>query len=315
MPILQQGELLPGQSSAPKVYGGVKQDNLILFQEKLMKLFKPFEYVTVKNILDTPIYWQYMPPENETELFSEDGYQKMIQRTEPEFWGLLPGESDNLVGGCAYRMLDILYKGWAASKTLKRFNDPTSPQFDEEGRHKPKNFNFSDGGVQDEVVELALIGKIVPTFQGVAMQPQPAMPGANLDGSRAIQQGMGNHYDPNAPLRPLNAAPGQQQNFVPQQPQMAPAQPQMQPQGQPPVPFPQNGPAPAPTHVQPVETAPEVDPNAPMPKTTEGAPLEEPVYAEPDSGAIEGETVEAPKAKKSSILSAAKKTAGVSEGK
>lgn len=296
MPQLQAGQVLAGSTGlAPKPYGTVKQENVILFQEKVMKLFKPFEYVTVKNITDAPIYWQYMPPENETELFSEDGYQKMIQRTEPEFWGLMPGETDTIVGGCAYRMLDVLYKAYAATRTLKRFSDPNSPQFSEEGKHMPKNFNFSDGGIQDEVVEIALLGKAVPTFQGQPLQPaMQAQPGQALP----MQQSYGNHYDPNAPLKPLT----QQPNFQP----AAPMQPQPVMAGQPPAPFPQNGPAPAPTH-----TAPEVDPNVPTPKTTEGAPLEEPVYATPE-GSVESETVE--EQPKTSTLRAARKAAGAGVG-
>jgi len=183
MPQIQPGQqVVPGQAGAPKLYGTEKQENSIPFQERLMRLFKPQEFVTVKNITDEPCYWQYMPADNEVENFSEDGMQRIITREKPEMWVILPGETEVLVGASAYRALDVMYKNYTAAATLKKFNDPTQPQFNAEGKHLPKNFNFADGGAQDNFIEKAYLGKATPSFSGMATPTieQPAQPQASM---------------------------------------------------------------------------------------------------------------------------------------
>ena len=165
MPQIQPGQVAPGQDNAPKLYGTEKIENTIPFQERLMRLFKPQEFVTIKNIDDGPIYWQYMPVDGETETMSEDGMQKQVYRTDPEMWVIQPGETEVLVGANAYRALDVMYKSYTAKSTLKKFKDPTQPQFNEKNEHLPKNFNFADGGAQERFIELAYIGKATPNFQ------------------------------------------------------------------------------------------------------------------------------------------------------
>jgi hypothetical protein len=183
MPQLQPGQITPGQNGAPKLYGLDKTENTIPFQERLMRLFKPQEFVTIKNIDDAPIYWQYMPIENEQESFSEDGVQRQILREAPEMWMIPAGKTEVLVGASAYRALDVMYKNVTSKKTLRRFADPTAPQFNEKNEHLPKNFNFADGGAQDAFLEQAYLGKATPSFQNaqpvessqpVASQPQPS---------------------------------------------------------------------------------------------------------------------------------------------
>jgi hypothetical protein len=171
MPQIQPGQVTPGQNGAPKMYGVDKTENTVPFQEKLMRLFKPQEFVTIKNIDDAPLYWQYMPADNEQENFSEDGMQKMINRDAPEMWVINPGEVEVLVGASAYRALDTLYKNYTAKRTLKKFADPTQPQFNENNEHLPKNFNFADGGAQDDFIALAYLGKAQPVFG--PQQPAP----------------------------------------------------------------------------------------------------------------------------------------------
>jgi hypothetical protein len=181
MPQIQPGQVTPGQSGAPKLYGVDKQENAIPFQEKLMRLFKPQEFVTIKNIDDEPVYWQYMPADNEQENFSEDGMQRQITREAPEMWVILPGESEVVVGASAYRALDVMYKAYTAKSTLRKFKDPNSPQFNEKNEHLPKNFNFADAGAQDSFIELAYVGKAVAAFEPaqvapVALVEQPIVP-------------------------------------------------------------------------------------------------------------------------------------------
>lgn len=174
MPQLQSGQVAPGQVGVPKLYGVGKTENTVPFQERLMRFFKPQEFVTIKNIDTVACYWQYMPADNEHEAFSEDGMQQIITRESPEMWVINPGDTEVLVGASAYRALDVMYKNYSAKKMLQRFNDPNSPLYDEKGQHLPKNFNFADGGAQDEFIENAYLGKATPTFQG--FEQPPAMP-------------------------------------------------------------------------------------------------------------------------------------------
>lgn len=222
MPQLQPGQVVPGQGQAPKLYGTEKPQNNVPFQEKLMQLFKPQEFVTIKNVTDEPLYWQYMPADNETENFSEDGMQRMITREAPEMWYIPAGEVEVVIGASAYRALDVMYKAYMANSTLRKYRDPSSQMYDEKGQHLPRNFNYADGGAQDNFIEIAYLGKATPTFgvQPVAAAPQPAF--ANPE--------------------PLNTS------------------------------------NPTPTHV---------DPTVPVPKTTDGAPLVEPTYAQPDADVTE----------------------------
>ena len=198
MPQVKNGQVTPGQSGVPKVYGVGKVENSVPFQERLMRKFKPQEFVTVKNITDTACYWQYMPTDNEHEAFSEDGMQKIITREQPEMWVIQPGQTEVLVGASAYRALDVMYKNYSAKKTLKKFKDPASPLYDEAGKHLPKNFNFADGGAQDDFIEQAYLGKAMPTFQ---MADQIPMPEAD---NTPVEQAQ--YAEPDAPKKELQGA-------------------------------------------------------------------------------------------------------------
>lgn len=190
MPLYQPGQVVPGQSGAPKLYGADKQKPNVPFQQKLMDRFKAQEFVTIRNIDDEPLYWQFLPLDAETETFDETGLMKQIYRDRPEMWYIPPGETDVIVGASAYRALDVLYKQIAAKKTTRLFRDPNSPQYDEKGQHQPKNFNFSDDSLQEEVIEQAYLGKATPAFGPVPVaevnkttQPQvtPTTPQPNND--------------------------------------------------------------------------------------------------------------------------------------
>lgn len=249
MPQIQPGQVEPGQSSAPKLYGTQKTENSIPFQEKLMRLFRPQEFVTIRNITNEPCYWQYMPVDNEQEAFSEDGLQKIITRTVPEMWVIGAGETEVLVGVSAYRALDAMYKNWMATRTLQRFKDPTSPQFNEDGKYLPKNFNFADGGSQDEFIEQAYIGKAVPTFGG---EPAPTVsePGITSNPDDLHSTAIPTAQPPLSPPTISNPIATSQTN---------------------------------PT-IKPMQPAPPIvnDDVTPVPKTTVGTPLEPVNYANPD---------------------------------
>jgi hypothetical protein len=177
MPQIQPGQVTPGQDGAPELYGANQVENTLPFQARLMELFKPQEFVTIMNITEDPCYWQYMPIDNEVEASSEDGIQRMITRGEPEIWVILPGATEVVVGASAYRALDVMYKNFTSAKTLKKFRDPNSPQFNEKNEHLPKNFNFADGGAQETFIKAAYLGKATPVFNtqeaAFVAAPQP----------------------------------------------------------------------------------------------------------------------------------------------
>lgn len=171
MPLIEKGKVEPGVNGAPKLYGVEKTENTIPFQERMMRLFKPQEFVTIKNIDNEPVYWQYMPADNETENYSEDGMQRIINREAPEMWVIMPGDVEVIVGASAYRALDVMYKNYTAKSVLRKFKDPESPQFNEDNQHLPKNFNFADAGAQAAFLEKAFMGKATPTFGDQQVMP------------------------------------------------------------------------------------------------------------------------------------------------
>lgn len=279
MPQVQPGQLYGGVT-VPKAYGTGNQVDTVLFREKLMKLFKPQEFVTIENITDEPCFWQYMPFDNEFEGFSEDGLQKQVTRLEPEMWVIDAHSREVIVGASAYMALDVMYKNWAAFKTLKKFRDPNSQIYDDQGKHIPRNFNLSDGGAQDEFIEKAYLGKATPatfdTYSQSAKQiqdtiDQPAVaPGTTL-GQQPI--GQPDAAGPRLQGRPDTPALAERGGYVPPE-------------------HPTNGPKFAPNPNQPMQepvntiaeaVGADKDPTIPIPKTTAGAPLVEPTYAQPDA--------------------------------
>lgn len=247
MPQLQAGQA-PAGVQAPKLYGVYKPSQNEPFQEKLYQMFKPQEFVTIKNVDDEPIFWQYLPDDKESFAMSDDGMQKQTFREQPEQWYLGAGETDVLVGANAYRALDVMYKAVAAKSTLKKFRDPASPLFNKDGQHLPKNFNFADGGLQDEVIGSAYLGKATPVFDG---------------------------YQPQTPVATgVDPAIGQSQSIT----QVAPA-PVIATPAFPDLPVNANPMVADPTLIA---TATAVEEPIVRPKTTEGAPLVAPTYATPE---------------------------------
>lgn len=156
-----------GDNGTPALYGVDKVENAIPFQERLMRLFQPQDFVTIKNIAEEPILWQYLPSHAE-DIQHEPGTQmKTVVRGTPEMWVINPGTTETLVGASAYMALDVMYKYVTASKTLKQSGITTS--YDKENNHLPKNFNFADGGAQEAFIKQAYLGKATPQFN----TPQP----------------------------------------------------------------------------------------------------------------------------------------------
>lgn len=140
-------------------YGVVNTDNKLTLQERLLKLFQPHEFVTVINIDDQPLIWQYMPEHNENISFSEDLMHRIVDRAQPEVWQLDPGESEVIVGASAYLMLDNLYKRVVAKKAVDTMKV-------KEGQ--ARNFNFMAANQMDKFINSAYLGKTTPTFNSAS---------------------------------------------------------------------------------------------------------------------------------------------------
>jgi hypothetical protein len=175
-------QVTPGEGGAPQLYGTQPLENAIPFQARLMRLFQPQEFVRIKNIDDAPVYWQYMPAHAEVKEFTPDGMQQITRRTDPEMWVINPGEVEVLVGASAYMALDTMYKNVTAKKTLHKYSDPTSPQYDEKGSHLPKNFNFADGGLQENFIKQAYLGKATLNFES----PAPAIDAQTVETAKEL---------------------------------------------------------------------------------------------------------------------------------
>lgn len=136
-------------------YGTVPNQNVMLFQERLMLLFKPHEYVTVMNVDDETFRWQYMPATSEEFEYTADP-MKITRRGLPEIWEIAPGAQETIVGASAYIMIDGLYKKLTAKRKLAESPEITGQAI---------NFSFADGGQQQKWINKIFIGKATPTFQ------------------------------------------------------------------------------------------------------------------------------------------------------
>ena len=119
-----------------------------------MEKFKPTEYVKVINVDSEPFRWQYMPEENEQYEHTSDGMHRHVQRSQPEVWELKAGESETIIGACAYIMIDDLYRKLIAKKALSV----------EVEKGMARKFNYADGTSQDYWISRILVGKEIPTF-------------------------------------------------------------------------------------------------------------------------------------------------------
>lgn len=172
MPILKPGQVIDGQDKAPELYGVKPQTNSMMFQERLLKLFQPQQFVNMKNIDDETLYWQCVPETSETVTYTQGGSMKDTHRLPPEQWYLMPGDTEPIPGYAALVGFDALYKKVAAKSTLKQYKDPSNPQYSKDGSYTPRNFNFSDANVQEATINEAFKGIAVPTFGGT---PAPSV--------------------------------------------------------------------------------------------------------------------------------------------
>ena len=157
MPRIEQSQVKPDQ-----LRGITHVDNTKNFMERVHKRFRPHDTVRVHNLDDEDLYWQWLDPEDETYVFTEDNI-KVVSRNAPGLWMIKAGEEDILNGACAYLMLDVLYQTMAIKKT-----GVTEHPLDE---REIKNFNLNDPLAQEQFLDRAFLGKLTPAaMQRAAMQ-------------------------------------------------------------------------------------------------------------------------------------------------
>jgi hypothetical protein len=142
------------------IYGKDEIDNSITFRERLMQRFQAHEHVQVMNIDDEPIQWQYLPDHAEKITMTDEG-TRITMRDDPELWRIEPGETDVLIGGCAYIMIEALYK----KLVIKKVGVVEHP----ESARQIRNFNFKDPIRAEQIIDMIYQGKVSPSFN----QAQP----------------------------------------------------------------------------------------------------------------------------------------------
>lgn len=148
-------KLNPSLTQDIKPYGVGGNTNQLTFQERLLERFKPHEYVKVINVDDESYMWQYMPAENEEYEYTPDGMHRHTRRGDPEIWMLDPGESETIIGACAYLMIEGLYKKLMSKKVMAVPNP--NPVI-------ARKFNFGDPTQAEYWIDRILVGKELPTF-------------------------------------------------------------------------------------------------------------------------------------------------------
>ena len=148
-----------------EIYGQDDTDVSLTIRERLMKRFAPHEHVQVMNIDDETIEWQFLPDYAEKSYLTEEGI-KVTERDDPELWAIEPGETDVLLGACAYFMIENLYKKMVIKK-VGIVEHPTSAK-------QIKNFNFKDPIRADQIIDKIYLGKVNPSFN--QFQPNKVAP-------------------------------------------------------------------------------------------------------------------------------------------
>lgn len=160
MPRIQVSDVKPAD-----IYGQEEIDYTITVRERLMTRFAAHEHVQVMNIDDEAIEWQFLPDHAETSSVTDEGI-KITYRDDPELWRIEPGETDVLIGSCAFIMIESLYKKLVIKKVGIVEHPDTAKQI--------RNFNFKDPIRAEKFIDLIFQGKVSPSFN--QMQPNQVVP-------------------------------------------------------------------------------------------------------------------------------------------
>lgn len=140
------------------IYGQDEIDYTITIRERLLTRFKAHEHVQVMNIDDEVIEWQYVPDYAEEVTITDEG-TRITTRDDPELWRIESGDTDILIGACAFIMIDKLYK----TLVIKKVGIVETPKSAKE----IKNFNFKDAVRAEKFIDLIFQGKVNPSFNQI----------------------------------------------------------------------------------------------------------------------------------------------------
>jgi hypothetical protein len=149
-------------------------------RERLYEKFKPSQFVRVKNIDNEAYEWQFMPSEGEEEAIEDGGathavygrqgynssYTGIIPGNE-QIWKIEAGESEVLLGENAYLFIDGLYKRVVAKRAIQKTPNVAETQ--------ARNFNWTDGQMQESIINEILIGVERPQFNDPAEPKKQAV--------------------------------------------------------------------------------------------------------------------------------------------
>lgn len=162
----------------PQINPNDKQDKVdqsLNFRQRLMNRFAAHEWVRVINLDDEAFIWQYLPSHAETFNYTPDPTRE-VYREAPEVWELQPGESEVIIGENAYVMIEALYKKLVSKGFIKKNGEYATG--------KPgRNFNWSDGKTQEDLINKIYLGKETPSF-GDATPKAPDTPRSSATTSR-----------------------------------------------------------------------------------------------------------------------------------
>lgn len=136
-------------------------------RERLHEMFKSHEFIRVKNIDDEDFEWQYMPTMAEEETIEDGGathaiwgrqgftknYEAIVPGNE-QIWMIEAGATEVLLGENAYLFIDGLYKRVVAKRMIEKTPNATSA----------RNFNWSDGTMQQKIIDEILVRVETPQF-------------------------------------------------------------------------------------------------------------------------------------------------------
>lgn len=145
----------PAQIKKQDIYGKDEIDFTITIRERLLTRFKAHEHVQVKNIDNEDMEWQYVPDYAEQTNITDEG-TRITTREDPELWYIEAGQTDVLIGACAFIFFDKLIK----TLMIKQVGIVERP----DNAKQIRNFNFKDPMRAEKFIDEIFMGKVSPSF-------------------------------------------------------------------------------------------------------------------------------------------------------
>lgn len=143
----------PNVVTDDQLYGVKEVDNTLSMRDRMAKIWRAHDTVQVKNLDDEALEWQWLSEDDETFVMDDD--IKIVTRNKPGLWRLEPGEKDILEGGCAYIMVESLFKKLAVKKAGPLADHPLDER-------EIKSFSFDDPEAQDYWIARIFQGRMSP---------------------------------------------------------------------------------------------------------------------------------------------------------